>query len=152
MSQRPGKTSLIELPKGLVTLQTEVHSGPLRAVTIVDFRGRVIRRIEVLWEKSHPKDVHLFARACHDVIEGDVRASLQALQSAPKPGAAESAVADEPTAAVLFVMAAEALAISDRESAETILVAVRSLLPDDTRVARLLSSIRVNDPRRETHW
>jgi len=140
----PGRTSSIQLPGGTMTLQTELRGDPLEVVTIVDFRGKVMRRkSRVLTDEEHD-DLELVVRHVHADIERGIRVSLESVRKARDTSAASSgqAAVEPSTSALLFVMSADALGRGDLPTAASLLEAVAQLLPDDTRVRSLLRYVK----------
>ncbi len=123
---RPGLTSLIKTGRGLMTVQTEILGEPARLVTIVDFRGRVLKS----WQSSFlvdPGDLDA-ARRWHQTVEKDVRASLgRAAKRAPDRTSS--------VAACLFSEAMRAYVERDYARASLLLDSCARLVPDDARVA-----------------
>ncbi len=136
----PGRTSSIQLPGGTMTLQTEVSGTPPQIVTIVVFRGRVLRRSVVALGGEVETDLESAVRRAHNDSERGLLRALQDVHPPPQehPGAAP---VEPPTASLLFVMATEALARRDRGTAISLLEAVQDLIPDDRRVQLLLAEL-----------
>jgi len=127
-----------------MTLQTELRGDPLEVVTIVDFRGKVMRRkSRVLTDEEHD-DLELVVRHVHADIERGIRVSLESVRKARDTAAASSgpAALEPSTSALLFVMSADALRRGDLPTAASLLEAVAQLLPDDTRVRSLLRYVK----------
>lgn len=134
----PGQTSCLHLPGGTMTLQTELKGEPPHLVTIIDFRGKVVRRLSRQLSDEDHDNLALAVRRTHQEAERGIRASLRSLHEARK-GAPPSAAPS--TASLLFVMASEALHRHDRDSATALLRAVAQLLPNDRRVEALLDQV-----------
>jgi hypothetical protein len=118
-------TSLIQTARGVMTVQTEIVGEPAQLVTIVDFRGRVLK----IWRSALGVDPAGLdsARRWHQKIDGEVRESLTRVARRP---ADRSAI----VGASLFVEAMRAYAVRDYAGAETILSGCERLLPHDRRI------------------
>lgn len=137
-SSRPGLTSLIRTGRGLMTVQTEIVGEPAQLVTIVDFRGRVLKR----WQSdfcvasSDPEAPDLI-RKWHAGIEARVRENLaKATRRRPQTRGAEEVVSH------LYVAAMRAYAERDLDTARDVLRACALLLPDDKRISAGLERLR----------
>lgn len=131
---RPGLTSLIHTGRGIMTVQTEVIGEPAQLVTIVDFRGRVLKT----WRSSFlvsAADVDS-ARRWHQQIEVEVRGTLsRAARKLPEQR-------DNNVAACLFVEAMRAYGVRDFERAQTLLDACDRLVPGDVRIGSARERVR----------
>ena len=136
----PGRTSCVQLPGGTMTFQTELRGEPPELVTVIDFRGKVVRRVTRRLSEDDWSDVERAVRLAHSEVERSVCSSLESLRAAKR--GTEPASAVEPTAAALFVMALEVLHRGDRGSAAALLHTVSALLPHDPRVDDLLHYLR----------
>jgi hypothetical protein len=127
---RPGLTSLIRTGRGLMTVQTELVGEPAALVTIVDFRGRVLKS----WKSSFSiASTDLAAPAAirrwHNDIEARVRDNLaRAANKRPSVETGNEVVSH------LFVAAVEAYRRRDLETARAVMRACELLLPDDPRI------------------
>lgn len=139
LASRPGLTSLVRTGRGLMTVQTEIVGHPAELVTIVDFRGRVLKtwRAPLTVGPLDPAAPE-HARRWHADIEARVRESLaRAAGRNAKPST------DADVASHLFLAAAEAYAERDLETAKEVLIACELLLPDDERVRAALDRLRL---------
>ena len=130
---RPGLTSLIQTARGVMTVQTEIVGEPAQLVTIVDFRGRVLK----IWRSAlgiNPVELDS-ARRWHQKIDGEVRENLTRLARRP---ADRSAI----VGASLFVEAMRAYAIRDYAGAGAILSVCATLLPHDRRIEAARARLR----------
>ena len=135
----PGRTSLIRTGRGLMTLQTELVGEPAQLRTIIDFRGRVLKR----WESAcEPVDASEplceVMRRWHEGIEVRVRENLAKVaerRPAPSDPAAGHVVAR------LFLAAINAYRERDFDTARSILLCCRSLAPEARRVHAALERI-----------
>jgi hypothetical protein len=137
-STMPGLTSLVRTGRGLMTVQTEIVGQPATLVTIVDFRGRVLKT----WRSSFAVDeqdpaLGDIARKWHADIEASVRETLKRAVTRQRGD-------DEQQLAVshLFLSAARAYAERDFETALALLGACELLLPDDPRIRAAIRRIR----------
>lgn len=132
-----GLTSLIEVPGGGISLQTEVCLEPPRLRSIAVYRGRVIRRIDAPLELGPGAglDVHVVAQ--HRNLERGVRDTLASLARSRAPaGDGTSPVA------LLFSMAVDAYAAGEPGTALLVLEALAALAPADERIALSLKRLR----------
>ena len=130
---RPGLTSLIQTGRGVMTVQTEVVGDPARLVTIVDFRGRVLKS----WKSSFlvdPGDLDE-ARKWHRGVADEVRENLARVARRSDDRSAS-------VGAVLFVEAMRAHAVHDAARAGALLSACARLLPGDQRVGAGLARLQ----------
>ena len=137
-SSRPGLTSLIRTGRGLMTVQTEIVGDPAQLVTIVDFRGRVLKRwhSDVFIASGDPRAADRI-REWHNAIETRVRESLsKAARRRPASRQADEVVSH------LYVAAMKAYAERDLDTARDVLRACALLLPDDQRIACALQRLR----------
>ena len=137
-SSRPGLTSLIRTGRGLMTVQTEIVGDPAELVTIVDFRGRVLKRwrSDIFIVAGDPRAADRI-REWHNSIESRVRASLtQATRRRPTARKADEVVSH------LYIAAMKAYADRDLDTARDVLRACALLLPDDERIAAALRRLR----------
>jgi len=79
-SSRAGRTSCVRLPSGTLTVQTELCTRTAEIVTMIDFRGRILKT----WRRpldaaDIPQASELAARA-HREVEHEVRKSLHAIE------------------------------------------------------------------------
>lgn len=135
---RPGLTSLVRTGRGLMTVQTEIVGAPAQLVTIVDFRGRVLKTwrspFSVELDSEELGDV---ARRWHADIEARVRESLaQAAARARRPEQHE-------VVSHLYLAAARAYAQRDFETARAVLSVCELLMPDDPRIRQALRWVDV---------
>jgi hypothetical protein len=130
---RPGLTSLIKTGRGVMTIQTEILGDPARLITIVDFRGRVLKT----WQSDDLIDASdlVSARKWHQAIERDVRGSLS---KATQRGSDRSAS----VGGCLFVEAMRAYATRDYGRAKKALMACAHLLPSDPRVHAAMARLQ----------
>lgn len=133
---RPGLTSLIRTGRGLMTVQTEIVGDPGTLVTIVDFRGRVLKT----WRSSFVVATADLAasetiRRWHAEIERGVRNNLSRVSERQ-----QIAPNHEPVSH-LFVAAARAYAQRDLDTAAALLRACELLLPDDPRIRAALRQL-----------
>lgn len=149
---RPGLTSLVRTGRGLMTVQTEIVGQPATLVTIVDFRGRVLKT----WRSPFAVDEHDaalgdIARKWHADIEASVRETLEraatrARRDGEQPaarGASRDGVRDGLLAVShLYLAAARAYAERDFETALALLGACELLLPDDPRIRAAIRRMR----------
>lgn len=131
-NSRPGMTSLIRTSRGLMTVQTELVGEPAELLTIVDFRGRVLKR----WTSDFRVDQHSLdaparIREWHNQIETKIRNSLAA---ATRKRAQAGPSQTGQVVGELFVRAMEAYAQRDFETAAAVLEACDQLLPNEPRV------------------
>jgi hypothetical protein len=128
-------TSLIRTSRGLMTVQTELSGDPLELVTIVDFRGRVLKR----WTRPFALDVDdagAELRRWHATIEGQVRDSLShAARARARPPQLDKATSR------LFLAGITAYAKHDFDAARIALRACARLLPEDLRVRAALARL-----------
>lgn len=140
-SRRPGRTSMIRTARGVMTLQTEVAGDPLEVVTIVDFRGRVLKsfRTEVPPAlRGREAELMDFANDFHAGIEAQVHQSLEAARQRHRSDA-------EPelggVVAELFVEAVQAYARQELDTARAVLRACDALQPGDPRIRAALARL-----------
>ena len=134
LAKLPGLTSLIRTGRGLMTLQTEIVGQPAELVTIVDFRGRVLKTWrQTLAPGLEECEAQPLARRWHADIEARVRANLQR--------AAQRQSGDE-TLAHLFLAAAGSYAGRDLHTARAVLEACELLAPDERRIRDALAHLR----------
>lgn len=141
---RPGLTSLVRTGRGLMTVQTEIVGEPAQLVTIIDFRGRVLKTWRSPFslradELGAPEQI----RRWHHDIETRVREKL-AQVARGRPQVDASGV----VAAHLFVAAMKAYGGRDLQTARALLRACDLLLPDDPRVGAALGRIEGDRRRR----
>ena len=141
---RPGLTSLVRTGRGLMTVQTEIVGEPAQLVTIIDFRGRVLKT----WRSpfSLRADDHAAPekiRRWHHDIATRVREKLAQVARGRPHSDATGVVA-----AHLFVAAMKAYGGRDLRTARALLRSCDLLLPDDPRVAAALGRIRGDRARR----
>ena len=140
VESRPGLTSLVRTGRGLMTVQTELigDSTSLELVTIVDFRGRVLKT----WRSPfalHADDIHTpeQIRRWHRDIEARVREKLACVaRRRPESEAAGTVVAH------LFVEAIRAYGERDFKTAKALLRACDLLQPDEARIKTGLERLR----------
>lgn len=139
-SSRPGLTSLIRTGRGLMTVQTEIVGEPAQLVTIVDFRGRVLKSWKgpLLVAPNDPAAPSL-ARKWHAEIEARVRESLS--RAAHKRPSGDRRRAEEEAVAHLFIAAMQAYADRDYPTARSVLEACALLLPEDPRIRTALQRL-----------
>jgi hypothetical protein len=137
-SSRPGLTSLIRTGRGLMTVQTEISGDPAQLVTIVDFRGRVLKtwtspfRVEL-----DSAEAPVSIRRWHGEIEVRVRESLsRASQRKSRKQGQSEAVAH------LFLAAMQAYRERDFATAYGVLRGCELLLPEDARIRGALRRLR----------
>lgn len=137
-SSRPGLTSLIRTGRGLMTVQTEIHGESSRLVTIVDFRGRVLKTWTSPFEiDAGDPEVGGAIRQWHADIEARVRDSLaRAARRQPQTRDASETVSH------LFLAAMQAYGARDLETAIALLHACELLLPEDRRIRAGLRRLR----------
>lgn len=133
---RPGLTSLIRTGRGLMTVQTEIVGDPATLVTIVDFRGRVLKT----WRSAFvvaPADLAApeKIRRWHAEIESGVRNNLT------RAAERERIAPNHEPVSHLFVAAARAYAERDLDTAAALLHACELLLPSDPRVRAALRQL-----------
>jgi hypothetical protein len=118
-----------------MTVQTEIVGQPAELVTIVDFRGRVLKtwRSPFTVDEADP-EVGALARKWHADIEIKVRESLARAASQRGPNG-------QPAVSHLYLAAAKAYAERDFETALAVLSACDLLLPDDARIRAALRKI-----------
>ena len=145
-SSRPGLTSLIRTGRGLMTVQTELVGKPAELVTIVDFRGRVLKR----WSSDFRVDessveAPASIRAWHNQIETGIRNSLAAAsRKRPEPESTGEVVAR------LFMAAMGAYGQRDFQTAAAVLEACDQILPDQPRVCAARAQLAYKlEPRRQ---
>lgn len=134
---RPGLTSLVRTGRGLMTVQTEIVGQPATLVTIVDFRGRVLKT----WRSPFAVDEHDpalgdIARKWHADIEASVRETLERASARARPDGGLLAVSH------LYLAAARAYAERDFETALALLGACELLLPNDPRIRAAIRRMR----------
>lgn len=155
---RPGLTSLLRTGRGLMTVQTEFVGEPAELVTIVDFRGRVLKRWTQPLDDADDARSAAAARRWHAQIEAEVRASLaQAAERRARAGRADEPEArasspsprqpalrgpgsrsDTDAVSRLFLAGVAAYARRDLDRARAALHACARLLPEDERVRAAL--------------
>jgi len=133
---RPGLTSLLRTSRGLMTVQTEIIGSPAQFVSIVDFRGRVLKT----WKSPHSVDPHdpqlpAMARRWHQEIEARVRESLTRASQQRRPDH------DGETVAHLFAAAVEAYANRDLATARAVFATCALLRPDEPRIRAALDRL-----------
>lgn len=134
----PGKTSLLDIGGGGISLQTELCADPARVRSIAVYRGRVIRRIDLPLEgEAAAGDLDELVATQHARLEESVRQTMTSLGSRRAPGTGPSAVA------LLFVKAVEAYAAGESGTALLVLEALEALGADDPRVRASLARLRV---------
>ncbi|NVB42567.1 hypothetical protein G6O69_32385 [Pseudenhygromyxa sp. WMMC2535] len=131
-------TSLIRTGRGLMTVQTEITGDPAALVTIVDFRGRVLktwrRQLDVAADHITAPDL---AREWHDEVEAQVRANLN------RAAKRSSSASEDVVVAHLFAAAMQAYANRDFATAKAVCRACTLLLPEDSRLSSCLQQLRV---------
>jgi hypothetical protein len=112
-----------------MTVQTEISDEPSNLVTIVDFRGRVLKtwRSRFCVTPGDPTAPEIIRR-WHGEIETNIRSTLARVADRQK-----SAPNHEPVSH-LFVAMARAYAERDLDTAVALLHACDLLLPDDPRI------------------
>jgi len=135
---RPGLTSLVRTGRGLMTVQTELVGDPAELLTIVDFRGRVLKT----WRSPFTLDEHAAStperiRSWHRNIERRLRDKLAAVSRRRSQTDVEGDVV-----AHLFVAAIRAYGARDLDTACALLEACDQLRPDDRRVRAALARAR----------
>jgi hypothetical protein len=123
-----------------MTLQTEIAGDPLEVVTIVDFRGRVLKsfRSEVPPAlRGREAELMDFANDFHASIEAQVHESLEAARQRNR--------SDEPelggVVAELFIEAVQAYARQELDTARAVLRACDVLQPGDPRIRAALARL-----------
>lgn len=137
----PGRTSMIRMARGVMTLQTEISgTGPVEVVTIIDYCGRVLQRYSepLPPELVDEAEITRFANACHAVVESSVYESLAAAASRPRKRESDDRGR---LVSWLFVRAMRAYAHQDFASARALLRSCARLMPDDPRVAAALAAL-----------
>jgi hypothetical protein len=132
-ASRPGLTSLIRTGRGLMTVQTEIAGDPGTLVTIIDFRGRVLKTwhspfVIIPADPAAPEKI----RRWHAEIESSVRNNLTRVSERQRITPNHEPVSH------LFVAAARAYAERDLDTAGALLRACELLLPDDPRIREAL--------------
>jgi hypothetical protein len=135
---RPGLTSLIRTGRGLMTVQTEIVGDPGTLVTIVDFRGRVLKT----WRSPFavaPADLATpeKIRRWHADIESGVRNNLA------RASERQQIIPNLEPVSHLFVAAARAYAERDLDTAAALLRACDLLLPNDPRIRAALRQLPI---------
>lgn len=130
--ERPGLTSSMELPRGLLTLQTEWNGDADEFVTIVAFGGRVLKTVRTPCGATDPSEQHRIASQAHAELMRTIVTKLDARRGSN--GANEAA-------AQLFLTAIEALERGELRSAVALMHCVADLLPDDPLVRRALARL-----------
>lgn len=126
-----------------MTVQTELVGDPLQLATIVDFRGRVLKR----W--THPFSLDPDDATCagvirewHATIEARVRENLaRAVRQRLDPKPSDGAISR------LFLAAMAAYRDRDIETARAAMRACVLVLPDDRRVRAALEQLGERSPR-----
>lgn len=134
---RPGLTSLVRTGRGMMTVQTEIVGEPALLVTIVDFRGRVLKSwsSEFSVDEGAP-DAPEVIRKWHSDIETQVRTKLsRAATRRPQQNSTGE------FGSHLFFAAMRAYGERDFSTARAVLQACELLLPDDERVRAALSRL-----------
>ncbi|MCA9696475.1 MAG: hypothetical protein KC431_03035 [Myxococcales bacterium] len=118
-----------------MTVQTEIIGDPAQFVSIVDFRGRVLKtwKSPLCVDTSDPRLPGL-ARRWHQDIEARVRDSLNRASQRKQDQEGEAV-------AHLFTAAAQAYADRDLNTARAVFSACALLLPDDTRIRAALDRL-----------
>lgn len=134
---RPGLTSLVRTSRGLMTIQTELVGDPPCLTTIVDFRGRVLKRwTEPFTPGLDDASSSARIRKWHGQIEARVRDSLaRAAQRRSQPPRLDEATSR------LFLAGMRAYAKRDFAGAHVALRACARLLPNDPRVQAALRRV-----------
>lgn len=126
---RPGLTSLIRTGRGLMTVQTELVDDPATLLTIVDFRGRVLKTWRSPFtvapaDPTAPDQI----RRWHAEIERGVRSNLARVSERQRAESEQEAISH------LFAAAVRAYAARDLDTAAALVQACSLLLPDDPRI------------------
>ena len=136
-TKRPGLTSLVRTSRGLMTIQTELVGNPGEFVTIVDFRGRVLKR----W--THPLTAGLdevgqgiAAREWHAQRVARVSESLAKAARSRRRSPFGSGLSR------LYLAGMSAYAKRDFEAAEVAWRACARLLPEDRRIQSALARVQ----------
>lgn len=130
----PGRTSLMQTARGPLTLQTEIAGYPPEVVTILDFRGRVLKSFRrPLPGGLDPSERVELANRWHAEAEIEVRSTLARRSKPADPS--------NPVVARLFVAALVAYHQMDRISARAALLACDALLPGDPRIGAALTRV-----------
>lgn len=135
---RPGLTSLVRTGRGLMTVQTELVGEPAQLVTIVDFRGRVLKTWKspfALAPDDHDAPEQI--RRWHQEIEVRVREKLAALARRRPQGEATGVVVGH-----LFIAAMQAYCSRDLRTAYALLRSCDLLMPDEPRIRAALERVR----------
>lgn len=132
MTRRPGVTSSLHLPVGVLTLQTEIVGDPPEFVTVVDIGGRVMRTLRTPCRVERADEIQRTVSRVHAEL---MRRFVSNARARVKPSA------DNDTAAQLFVLAVEAHAAGDDVGAAALMQCVADLLPDDARVRSNLAAL-----------
>jgi hypothetical protein len=136
--KRPGMLSSIRLGSGTLTVQTELADDGSGATTVVDFCGKVLRRVKHVYYDGGAGSIEDAARRWHARVERDVHDSLAALK---RPPASSPRRAVNPTAAELFILAVESTYSGDHESARALLEATIALLPENEALVDLRDAL-----------
>lgn len=121
-----------------MTVQTELLGEPASLVTIVDFRGRVLKS----WKSSFAigstdPGAPAAIRRWHNDIEARVCDNLaRAANKRPLTETGNEVVSH------LFVAAVQAYRVRDLETARAVMAACELLLPDDPRIHAALLRLR----------
>ena len=138
-SSRPGLTSLIRTGRGLMTVQTELLGEPASLVTIVDFRGRVLKRWTSSFSvSSGSPEAPAAIRRWHNDIEARVRDNLARAANRRPESSANNEVVSR-----LFIAAVQAYGARDLDTARAVLSACELLLPEDPRIRACVQRLRV---------
>jgi hypothetical protein len=131
-------TSLIRTGRGLMTVQTELLGEPAALVTIVDFRGRVLKSwTSPFCVASSSPDAPATIRRWHNDIEARVRDNLARASNRRPQSEANAQVVSH-----LFIAAVQAYSARDLSTARAVLRVCELLLPDDPRIRAWLSRLR----------
>ncbi|MFV8751523.1 hypothetical protein ACNOYE_13340 [Nannocystaceae bacterium ST9] len=129
----PGRTSLIQTGRGPLTLQTEITGCPPAVVTILDFRGRVLKTFRrTLPDQLEPHEHAELANRWHAEAEAEVHATLAGRTANPNVPR---------VVARLFIEAMVAYRRMDRASARAVLRACDALMPGDSRIGAALIEV-----------
>ncbi len=131
MTRRPGITSSLHLPTGVLTMQTEIVGNPPEFVTVIDVGGRIMRTFRNPCRVDESGDVQRVVSRVHAEL---MRRFVGNARSRVKPAV------DNDTAAQLFILALEAHAKGDTDGARALLLSVADLLPDNATVRRNLAT------------
>ncbi len=127
-----------------MTVQTEILGDPAELVTIVDFRGKVLKSwrtpLRVAPDAPQAQSV---ARTWHDDIEVKVRDSLSRASQTRSKSRAKSRRQSGEAVARLFAAGIQAYSNSDFVTAKSVLLVCDELIGGDRRIAAALKRIDV---------